>query len=54
MYDSFAYEVTFGLMPRQFLDNADDRFILEEEGDVTEIYFVMEGKWGIAFDSFAK
>ena len=28
--------------------------MLEEEGDVTEIYFIMSGKWAIAFDSFAK
>jgi hypothetical protein len=28
--------------------------MLEEEGDVTEIYFIMQGKWAIAFDSFAK
>ena len=30
-------------MPRQFLDSSEDRFILEEEGDVTEIYFIMSG-----------
>jgi hypothetical protein len=51
---SFAYQVTFGFMPRQFEDNSQDRYILEEEGDVTEIYFIMQGKWAVAFDSFAK
>jgi hypothetical protein len=51
---SFAYQVTFGFMPREFEDNAQDRYMLEEEGDVTEIYFIMKGNWAIAFDSFAK
>jgi len=41
-------------MPREFLDTADDRYIFDEEGDVTEIYFIMNGEWAVAFDSFAK
>lgn len=41
-------------MPRQFDDHPIDRFMLEEEGDVTEVYFVMEGRWAVAFDTFAK
>ena len=28
--------------------------MMEEEGDVTEIYFIMSGEWAVAFDSFAK
>ena len=28
--------------------------MIEEEGDVTEIYFIMDGEWAVAFDSFAK
>jgi hypothetical protein len=46
--------VSFGFMPREFLDNPDDRYIFDEEGDVTEIYFIMNGEWAVAFDSFAK
>lgn len=52
-FDSnFVYEVAFGFMPRQFLANERDRFILEEEGDVTEIYFIMRGEWCIGYNSF--
>lgn len=40
-------------MPREFTDDPIDRYILEEEGDVTEIYFIMHGQWAICFDSFA-
>jgi len=28
--------------------------MIEEEGDCTEIYFIMSGEWAVAFDSFAK
>jgi hypothetical protein len=53
-FDSnFAYEIAFGFMPREFIDSPSDRYILEEEGDVTEIYFIMKGDWAICFDSFA-
>jgi len=54
-FDSrFIYEVSFGFMPRDFNPTASDRYIFEEEGDVTEIYFIIKGDWAIAFDSFAK
>jgi hypothetical protein len=41
-------------MPREFLNQESDRYIFEEEGDVTEIYFIMKGDWCVAYDSFAK
>jgi hypothetical protein len=41
-------------MPREFLDDPNDRYILEEEGDVTEIYFIMAGHWAVCFDSYTK
>jgi hypothetical protein len=44
--------LSFGFMPRLFTDEPDDRYILEEEGDVTEINFIMSGTWAIAFNSF--
>ena len=51
-FDSnFVYQVAFGFMPRQFDNNADDRFILNEEGDVTEIYFIVKGEWAIGYNS---
>ena len=51
-FDSnFVYQVAFGFMPRQFDNNADDRFILNEEGDVTEIYFIVHGEWAIGYNS---
>ena len=39
-------------MPRMFKNTKDDRFILEEEGDVTEIYFIISGDWGVGYNSF--
>lgn len=54
-FDSnFAYQVSFGFMPREFLNQESDRYLFEEEGDVTEIYFIMKGDWCVAYDSFAK
>lgn len=54
-FDSrFAFECALGLIPRQFLDDPFDRYIYEEEGDVTEINFIMKGEWCVAFESFSK
>jgi hypothetical protein len=39
-------------MPRLYTDEPGDRYILEEEGDVTEVNFIMSGTWAIAFNSF--
>jgi hypothetical protein len=50
--EAFAYEVCFGLMPREYLDDPVDRYILDEEGDCTEITFILSGEWAIAFNSF--
>lgn len=41
-------------MPRQFKNTPEDRYLLEEEVDVTEIYFIIKGDWAIAFNSFVK
>lgn len=43
---SFTYEVSFGFMPRCYADpedSVDDRYIIQEESDVTEITFVQDG-----------
>ena len=51
-FDSnFVYQVAFGFMPRQFDPTESDRFILNEEGDVTEIYFIVKGDWAIGYNS---
>lgn len=44
--------MAFGFMPRIYSSTADDRYILEEEGDVTEISFVVSGEWAIAFNTY--
>ena len=49
---SFAYEVAFGFMPRHYQPTEEDRYIIEEEGDVTEITFIVEGNWAIAFNTY--
>jgi len=50
--DNFVYEIAFGFMPRLFKNTPEDRYMLEEEGDVTEIYFIMNGEWAIAYNSY--
>ena len=39
-------------MPRQYQPTEKDRYILEEESDVTEINFVVQGEWAIAFNTY--
>lgn len=53
-HNNFLYEISFGFMPRQFKNTADDRYMYEEEVDVTEIYFIIKGDYAIAFNSFQK
>jgi hypothetical protein len=49
---SFAYEVAFGFMPRHYQPTEEDRYMIEEEGDVTEITFIVNGVWAIAFNTY--
>ena len=52
----FLYDITFGFMPRHFnptLD-PDDKVLYEEESEVPEMYFALEGKIGIGFSLFAR
>lgn len=49
---NFVYQMAFGFMPRYYLATPDDRYILEEEGDVTEITFVFSGDWAVAFNTY--
>ena len=42
----FLYDVAFGIMPRKFDEN---EIIYDEEDDVPEVYFIMEGTIGVGF-----
>ena len=52
---AFLYDIAFGLQPRKFFYNGDDVYdpqnlILDEETEVSEMYFIMDGgKVGIGF-----
>jgi len=47
---NFIYSVSFGFMPRLYQNIAEDRYILDEGGDVTEIYFILNGEWAIGYN----
>lgn len=48
MDPDFLYDISFGFQPRQFWPTDDDRFIYESFEYITEMYFVMRGKWSFA------
>lgn len=45
----FLYDVSFGFMPRRFEATKEDEIIYDEEDDVPEMYFIMEGHVGIGY-----
>lgn len=45
----FLYDVAFGLRPRKYDNSEEERLILDEEDEVSEMYFVQEGIIGIGF-----
>ena len=47
----FLYDIAFGFMPRKFehLDDQ-DKILYDEEEDVTEMYFIIEGIVGVGFN----
>lgn len=49
----FLYDVAFGFMPRNFEPNDDDKIIYDEEEEVPELYFILEGVVGVAFSLIA-
>lgn len=51
---NFIYEISFGFTPRQYKNSADDRYMFEEEGDVSEVIFIMSGEWAVAYNSYVK
>ena len=49
----FLYDVAFGFMPRKFDITEEDKIIYDEEEEVPEMYFILEGNIGIAFSLIA-
>mmetsp|Transcript_28570 Transcript_28570/g.27539 ORF Transcript_28570/g.27539 Transcript_28570/m.27539 type:complete len:279 (+) Transcript_28570:909-1745(+) len=49
MDSSFLYDLSFGFLPRQFLNTERDRYIYEQNQDVNEMYFLISGSWAICF-----
>lgn len=45
----FLYDISFGFMPRRFDTSDEDKVIYDEEDEVTEMYFVLEGSIGIGY-----
>ena len=43
------YDISFGLKPRKFDTSEEERLILDEEDDVSEMYFITEGIVGIGY-----
>jgi len=41
--------VCFGLKPSKFDNSPEDKYILEEGDEVTDMYFLLEGKVGIGY-----
>jgi hypothetical protein len=49
----FLYDVSFGFMPWRFEPTDDDRIIYDEEDEVPEMYFILEGIVGIGYSLIA-
>ena len=49
----FLYDVSFGFMPRRFEPTEEDRIIYDEEEEVPEMYFIVEGTVGIGYSLIA-
>jgi hypothetical protein len=45
----FLYDVAFGLRPRRYDSAEEERLILDEEDEVTEMYFIQDGVVGIGY-----
>jgi hypothetical protein len=46
----FLYDICFGLKPVKFkFDEQDDSLILDEENEVSDMYFIQSGSVGIGF-----
>lgn len=45
----FLYELAFGFMPRRFDVTEEDRVIYDEEEEVVEMYFCLDGIVGVGY-----
>ena len=45
----FLYDVAFGFLPRRFELTDDDKIIYDEEEEIPEMYFILEGNVGIGY-----
>ncbi len=45
----FLYDISFGLKPRKFEANDDEKLIYDEEDEVSEMYFIQEGTVSYSF-----
>lgn len=45
----FLYDVCFGFKPAKFENLDHEQLILDEENEVTDLYFIQEGKVGIGY-----
>ena len=45
----FLYDICFGLIPQNFNFTDHDKLILDEEHEVTHMYFIQEGTVGIGY-----
>jgi hypothetical protein len=45
----FLYDVAYGLKPRYFSEDVDERLIYDEEEEVFEMYFILSGSIGIGY-----
>jgi hypothetical protein len=48
----FLYDVAFGFMPRRFEPTDEDKIIYDEEDDVSEMYFILEGTIGVGYNLY--
>jgi hypothetical protein len=46
---NFLYDLGFGLRPRKYDKNDEEKLILDEEDEVREMYFIESGIVGIGF-----
>ena len=46
---NFLYEICYGLRPAKFDVSPEDKLILDEEDEVSDMYFITNGKVGIGF-----
>lgn len=50
----FLYDISFGLKPRRFYPHEDEKVIYDEEDEVSEMYFIIEGCVGIGYYLFSQ